>query len=100
MVAAVRAHEHEMVENRLCRCTSSLLHKNPSKSSKYLTSFSINEANALFEKWNKFDKYLLVKYIDGNTKRQDESGAFITNGHPTIPSAPIQKGYMSASNVR
>ena len=96
VVAAVRAHEHEMVEKIASADAQALLlhKKSPRRVVKYLTSFSINEANALFEKWNKFDKYLLVKYIDGNTKRQDESGAFITNGHSaTIPSAPIQKGY-------
>ena len=96
VVAAVRAHEHEMVAKIASSDAQAILFykKSPRRAVKYLTSFSINEANALFDKWNNFDKYLLVKYIDGNTKRQDENGAFITNGHSaTIPPTPIQKGY-------
>lgn len=69
-------------------------HKGERKAVSFLTDFSVAEADALFEKWNNFDKYLLVKYIDGNTKRQDEEGRFITNGHSkTIPPAPMFPGY-------
>ncbi len=96
VVANVRAHEKEMVEKIASADEQALLlhKKSPRRAVKYLTTFSINEADALFEKWNELDKYLLVKYIDGNTKRQDETGAFITNGHSaTIPPGPIQKGY-------
>ncbi|HOG42162.1 MAG TPA: dipeptidase, partial [Bacteroidales bacterium] len=96
VVANVRAHEKEMVEKIASADEQALLlhKKSPRRAVKYLTAFSTNEADALFEKWNELDKYLLVKYIDGNTKRQDETGAFITNGHSaTIPPGPIQKGY-------
>ena len=96
VVAVVRAHEKEMVAKITSADEQALIlyNKSPRRAIKYLTSFSTNEANALFDKWNNLDKYLLVKYIDGNTKRQDENGAFITNGHSTtIPPGPIQKGY-------
>lgn len=61
---------------------------------KFLTEFSVTAANDLFTYFDKLDKYLLVKYIDGNTKKQDEEGNFITNGHSkTIPPAPTYGGY-------
>ncbi|MEG2848910.1 MAG: dipeptidase, partial [Bacteroidales bacterium] len=60
----------------------------------YLTQFSVNEANALFDKWKQLDKYLLVKYIDGNTKKQESDGAFTTNGHSNrVPVTPNFPGY-------
>ena len=96
VLANVHAHEKEMVEKIASADEKALLiyKRSPRRAIKFLTSFSTNQADALFEKWNKLDKYLLVKYIDGNTKRQDENGNFITNGHSTtIPPAPIQKGY-------
>ena len=40
------------------------------------------------------DKYLLVKYIDGNIKRQNEDGTFMNNGFDkSIPEFPIQEDY-------
>jgi len=62
--------------------------------SDFLTNYSVNTANALFEKWKKLDEYLLVKYIDGNTKKQNPDGTFMNNGHcTTIPPAPDFPGY-------
>jgi dipeptidase len=60
----------------------------------YLTNFSVHQANQLFNKWKTLDEYLLVKYIDGNIKRQNEDGSFKNNGHVKhVPPAPIYGGY-------
>ena len=60
----------------------------------YLTQFSVSQANALFAKWKALDEYLLVKFIDGNIKRQNEDGSFKNNGHVKhVPPAPIYGGY-------
>jgi hypothetical protein len=60
----------------------------------YLTNFSVHQANQLFVKWKTLDEYLLVKYIDGNIKRQNEDGSFKNNGHVKhVPPAPIYGGY-------
>ena len=68
--------------------------KEKEKVAKLLTEFSINQASILFNKWQKFDHYLLVKYIDGNIKRQDDYGEFIHNGHcDSIPVSPTYGGY-------
>ena len=35
-----------------------------------LTSFSTTTAQTLFESWKRLDKYLLIKYVDGNVKSE------------------------------
>ena len=37
---------------------------------KYVTRFSVNTANELFKNWSRLDKYLLIKYVDGNVKSE------------------------------
>ena len=63
------------------------------KAQKLLTDYSTVTAQALFEKWDSLDKYLLVKYIDGNEKSENENG-FIDNGNgKNIPDKIKQSGY-------
>ena len=60
----------------------------------YLTAFGVDNASDLFGRWQVLDKYLLVKYIDGNIKRQNEDGSFTDNGYDrNIPEFPIQEDY-------
>ena len=64
------------------------------EASGYLTEFSLENAAWLFDKWRTLDKYLLVKYIDGNIKRQNDDGSFVTNGYSdNIPAYPIWEEY-------
>lgn len=46
----------------------------------YLTDYSIQTAQSMFDKWDNLDKYLLVKYVDGAIKAEDENG-FKENGN-------------------
>ena len=63
------------------------------KAKKLLTDYSTVTAQALFEKWDSLDKYLLTKYIDGNEKAENEKG-FIDNGNgKNIPDKIKQSGY-------
>ena len=65
----------------------------PRKAQKLQTAYSTNTAQKLFDKWNALDKYLLVKYIDGNEKSENEKG-FIDNGNGcNIPDQIKQSGY-------
>ncbi|MBO4936207.1 MAG: C69 family dipeptidase [Alistipes sp.] len=65
----------------------------PKKAQKVLTDYSTVTAHNLFEKWDSLDKYLLVKFIDGNTKAENEKG-FIDNGNgKNIPDKIEQSGY-------
>lgn len=60
----------------------------------FLTSYSCDKAQQLFNLWQNMDQYLLVKYMDGNIKVQNEDGTFKNNGNsPAIPEMPQQPGY-------
>ena len=60
----------------------------------YLTDFSISNAQKIFDKWVALEQLLLVKYIDGNVKAQNEDGSFVTNEHTDcIPAKITQPGY-------
>ena len=60
----------------------------------YLTGFSVDKAQEIFNKWVALEQLLLVKYIDGNVKAQNEDGTFVTNEHTDcIPAKITQPGY-------
>lgn len=59
-----------------------------------LTSIALATSGVLFDKWQSLDKRLLVKYIDGNIKKQNPDGSFMNNGYDErIPASPIQEPY-------
>lgn len=60
----------------------------------YLTSYSGKMAQNTFNKWKSLSEYLLVKYIDGNIKKEKD-GKFERNrwGNPVMP---LQPGYSDA----
>ena len=63
------------------------------KKAKIATEFSTSTAQSLFDIWVNLDKYLMVKYIDGNVKGEDENG-FMDNGNgKDIPGEIEQPGY-------
>jgi dipeptidase len=53
---------------------------------KLLTDFSVNAGNNTVERWQRLFEFLLVKYMDGNVK-QEENGQFKRNpyGNPMPP---------------
>ena len=66
---------------------------NPKKAAKIATKFSVDAAELLFNHWKNLDNHLMVKYIDGNVKSEDEKG-FIENGNgKDIPDQIKQPGY-------
>ncbi len=68
----------------------------PKKAAKVATDFSLNAAQTLFDCWVSLDEYLMVKYIDGNVKSENEQG-FIENGNgKDIPAQIQQPGYSEA----
>ena len=61
---------------------------------KYLTTFSVDNAQKIFNKWVDLEVFLLVKFMDGNVKTQNEDGSFVTNEHTnSIPAKLSQPGY-------
>ncbi len=64
------------------------------RTAEFLTEFSVETAGKLFDRWAALDKYLLVKYIDGNVKKQNADGSFLDNGNGArIPEMPDFPGY-------
>ena len=58
----------------------------------YVTKFSVDNAQKIFNKWVALEELLLVKFIDGNIKAQNEDGSFVTNGHTDCIPAKLQYG--------
>jgi dipeptidase len=61
------------------------------KAIQYITKYSVQTGNATVKRWKEMGEYLLVKYIDGNIKKEKD-GQFETNGHG-IAVMPSQPGY-------
>lgn len=92
--AEVDKWEHAMLEQvkKIDIAMANVGYK-PKKVKKIATEFSVNTAQTLFNGWVELDKYLMVKYIDGNVKGEDENG-FIDNGNGLdIPGKIEQPGY-------
>jgi hypothetical protein len=63
--------------------------KDPAEARRFLTWFSATTADAATARWKKLGEYLLVKYMDGNMKKE-EDGRFKQNGygHSASPDFP------------
>jgi len=57
----------------------------------FVTEYSINEANNMTKRWKDLGRYLLVKYLDGNIKREKDSQFERTE--TGMPASPIFAGY-------
>ncbi len=55
-----------------------LYNKDPEMAIDFLTNFSVNMGNYTVERWEQLFRFLIVKYLDGNIKKE-EHGEFITN---------------------
>lgn len=59
-----------------------------------VSKFSLERASQMFSKFKNLEEYLLVKFIDGNIKKDDSNGKFLDNGNgKNIPPSPLQPGY-------
>lgn len=96
IMAAAKNHELTCVEEipAIDQQAYAQLKKDPQQARRILTDYSLRKADEMFKTWKELDVYLLVKYIDGNIKRQNEDGSFMYNKHTEkIPANPIQPGY-------
>lgn len=61
----------------------------PSKAREFLTNYSESAANSTIKRWKDLDNFLLVKFLDGNVKKEKD-GQFLRNpwGYPQSPSFP------------
>ena len=61
---------------------------------KALTEYTVNTAQTQFAAWTKLEETLLVKFIDGNVKAQDENGNFLhSEDYEGLPIHITQPGY-------
>ncbi|MFO7721807.1 MAG: C69 family dipeptidase [Bacteroidales bacterium] len=69
---------------------ATLLYKqDPELAREFVTAFSHNTADNLLDQWRELGNFLLVKYLDGNVK-QEQDGVFQRNpwGFPASPKHP------------
>ena len=90
---AVDAWENNMLEDVAVIDKAIAATTSTKKQAKIATEYTLNRAQQLFDKWAELDRYLMVKYIDGNVKGEDNNG-FIDNGNgKDIPGKIEQPGY-------
>jgi dipeptidase len=65
--------------------------KKPKQAINFLTNYSVKTGNQTEITWKNLSHYLLIKYIDGNIKKEKD-GQFLKSGG-NIPVAPSQPGY-------
>jgi dipeptidase len=61
------------------------------KAREFVTQYSVNEANNMTKQWKELGQYLLVKYMDGNVKREKD-GKF-ERTETGMPASPLFPGY-------
>jgi dipeptidase len=76
------------------KAAAELLVKDPAEARKFLTWFSTTTADKATTRWKELGEYLLVKYIDGNVKKE-EDGTFKRNPYGMAVS-PDFPGYDEA----
>ena len=67
--------------------------KSPEKGIAAINDYSTKAASEMFNRWRELSEYLLVKYIDGNIKKEKD-GKFMDNGNSkSLPAFPDQPKY-------
>lgn len=100
MVKDVKMVQKELTDKFAANTTavdqaaSALLARNEDLARNYLTDYSCSQADLTFNRWKKLSEYLLVKYIDGNIKKEKD-GRFLDNG-TGVALGPDQPGYSEA----
>ncbi|QIA08404.1 dipeptidase [Draconibacterium halophilum] len=64
---------------------------NEEQAREFITEFSVNEAENMTQRWKELYQYLVVKYTDGNIKRES-NGEFVRT-ETGMPAPPIFAGY-------
>ncbi len=73
------------------KAAETLYNKDKNLARQFLTEYSVNEANNMTAEWKKLGQYLLVKYMDGNIKKEKD-GQF-ERTETGLPPSPIFAGY-------
>jgi dipeptidase len=87
--------ENRFIQNKpaIDKAAVELYQINKEGARNFLTDYSVSMGSLTFDNWKKLGEYLLVKYIDGNIKKEKD-GEFLRNGYgDDIPVMPSQPGY-------
>lgn len=95
MIEDVRTVQRELEEKYLAyvpavdQAAELLFRQDPALAREFLTDFSAAAADGTVRRWQELFRYLLVKYIDGNVKKESD-GQFTRNpyGFPVQPHFP------------
>ena len=63
---------------------SELYRNDPGLAREFVTDFSVRMGDYTVQRWEQLFRFLMVKYIDGNRKKE-ENGAFLTNQYGRYP---------------
>lgn len=80
---------HQHVQPGIEKAALEMYNKNPNEAIRFLTWYSTTTADQATARWKQLGEYLLIKYIDGNVKKE-ENGTFKRNpyGMPSMPDFP------------
>lgn len=81
-IRRVQAEFEQKLEDNLDvveEAAQSLYKKSPDYANRFLTEYSENQAAIMMKQWKELGEFLMVKYADGNIKRE-RKGRFLDNG--------------------
>ena len=93
-IQKVQSEIEKKLENNLEvieTAAQSLYSRSPEYAARFLTEYSENQALIMMEQWKALGEFLLVKYADGNVKRE-KNRKFIDNGWG-VPEKIDRSGY-------
>jgi dipeptidase len=98
MIKDIQPLQQEMENNYIKQTSQEIdkkaaeLYKTDKKAAiKFITDYSVKTGQATVKRWQELFQYLVVKYIDGNIKKEKD-GKFETNPYG-VPVMPSQPGY-------
>jgi len=100
MVKDVKKLQEELTENfatntaAIDKAAQLIYASSPEKARDFLTQYSCQQADDVTQRWIGLSNFLLVKFIDGNIKKEN-NGIFIDNG-TGVAVSPDQPGYSQA----
>ncbi|NCC72028.1 MAG: dipeptidase [Sphingobacteriia bacterium] len=66
------------------KAAAELFNKDPELARDFITDFSVKMGNYTVQRWEELFRFLMVKFIDGNLKKE-ENGEFVTNKYGKYP---------------
>ncbi|MDD4602920.1 MAG: C69 family dipeptidase [Bacteroidales bacterium] len=98
MIKDIQPVQQELEEKYIAQTTgeidkkaADLYKKDKAAGLKVITDYSVKTGQATVKRWQEMFQYLVVKYIDGNVKKEKD-GKFETNPYG-VPVMPSQPGY-------